>query len=666
MFKSRLVATDTYYVGHSERDNFLFENDYPLTKGFSYNSYIIMDEKTCLLDTVDKKVSKQFIEKVKKTLGKRPLDYLIVDHMEPDHSATLFEIISLYPNTTVVMNEMILEMFQNFNNGFTPKNVKLVNEFDTLSLGKHNLVFVFAPMVHWPEVMMTYDATTKTLFSADAFGMFGALSGNLFADQYDFEREFLDDARRYYTNIVGKYGLQVQQVLKKAKTIQIDTICPLHGPIWRQELGKLITLYDKWSRYEPEVNGVLIVAGSIYGNMLNVADMLADDLAERGVKDIKVYDVSQEPKSLLVAEAFKYSHIVFMSSTYNMGIFTPMECFIQDLIHHQLRDRKYAVVEGGSWSPNSGSLMIEKLKELSSFEQLGELITIKSAFKDEDEEKLGKLGEIIAKDAIKVGFAPNPMFNISYGLYVLTSHDGKRDNGCIINTLSQVANNPDRVMVCVNKANYSAEVIKETGKCNVNIINKDANFDLFVRFGFHTGREVDKFEGFSDVARSENGLLYLTKQVNSYLSLVVKEVIDLGSHYGFICEIEKTEVINTIESATYDYYQKVIKPKPAAKKENNGQKQWVCKVCGYVYEYFKDEKVNVIKSHSTYLLWIDLASYISDSKEFADKLKADTGLWLSNGKDFLGNGQYFVRMNVATSLDNVKEGCKRLLNYLKN
>ena len=584
MFKSRLVATDTYYVGHSERDNFLFENDYPLTKGVSYNSYIIMDEKTCLLDTVDKKVSKQFIEKVKKTLGKRPLDYLIVDHMEPDHSATLFEIISLYPNTTVVMNEMILEMFQNFNNGFTPKNVKLVNEFDTLSLGKHNLVFVFAPMVHWPEVMMTYDATTKTLFSADAFGMFGALSGNLFADQYDFEREFLDDARRYYTNIVGKYGLQVQQVLKKAKTIQIDTICPLHGPIWRQELGKLITLYDKWSRYEPEVNGVLIVAGSIYGNMLNVADILADDLAERGVKDIKVYDVSQEPKSFLVAEAFKYSHIVFMSSTYNMGIFTPMECFIQDLIHHQLRDRKYAVVEGGSWSPNSGSLMIEKLKELPSFEQLGELITIKSAFKDEDEEKLDKLGEIIAKDAIKAGFAPNPMFNISYGLYVLTSHDGKRDNGCIINTLSQVANNPDRVMVCVNKANYSAEVIKETGKCNVNIINKDANFDLFVRFGFHTGREVDKFEGFSDVARSENGLLYLTKQVNSYLSLVVKEVIDLGSHYGFICEIEKTEVINTIESATYDYYQKVIKPKPAAKKENNGQKQWVCKVCGYVYE----------------------------------------------------------------------------------
>ena len=267
-----------------------------------------------------------------------------------------------------------------------------------------------------------------------------------------------------------------------------------------------------------------------------------------------------------------------------MGIFTPMEDFIQDLIHHQLKNRKYSVVEGGTWSPNSGSLILEKVKELQGFEQLGELITIKSAYKDQDEELLLSLAEVVSKDVVKPGFAPNALFNISYGLYVLTSNDGKRDNGCIINTMSQVANNPDRVMVCVNKANYSAEVIKETLKCNVNIINKDAIFDLFVRFGFHTGREVDKFEGFTDVKRAENGLLYLTKQVNSYLSLSVKEIIDLGSHYGFVCEIDKTEVLNTIESVTYSYYQNVIKPKPSTKKNNDGKKQWVCKVCGYVYE----------------------------------------------------------------------------------
>ena len=585
MYKKRLVAPDTYYVGHSERDYFLFENVYPLYNGVSYNSYIILDEKTCLLDTVDKKVSKQFIDKVKETLNKRTLDYLIVDHMEPDHAATLFEIISLYPDVTVVMNEMILEMFKNFNNGFTPKNVKLVNEFDSLSLGKHTLVFVFAPMVHWPEVMMTYDATTKTLFSADAFGMFGALSGNLFADQYDFEREFLDDARRYYTNIVGKYGLQVQQVLKKAQTIEINTICPLHGPIWRQELGKLISLYDKWSKYEPEVNGVLIAVGSIYGNMLNVADMLADELSERGVKNIKIYDVAQTDKSYLVSESFKYSHIIFMSSTYNMEIFTPMEEFIRDLYLHRLEDRKYAIIEGGTWSPNSGSLIKENLNQLKDFVQLGETLTIKSAYQNENKEALVNLADIIAKDVVKPGFAPNPLFNISYGLYVLTSNDGKKDNGCIINTFTQVANNPDRLMVCVNKANYSAEVIKNTLKCNVNIINKDANFDLFVRFGFHSGKDVDKFEGFNDVARSENGLLYLTKQVNSYISLEVKEVLDLGSHYGFVCEISKMEALNNIESVTYSYYQNVIKPKPKAEKNKDPiKKQWVCKVCGYVYE----------------------------------------------------------------------------------
>ncbi len=582
MFKPKLVTSDTFYVGCSERDKFLFENVYPLEKGVSYNSYLILDEKTCLLDSVDKKVSKQFLARVKDTLNGRNLDYLIIDHMEPDHSATLFEIIRLYPDVTVVLNEQILEMFKNFNNGFTPKNIKVVNEFDTLSLGRHVLTFVFAPMVHWPEVMMTYDTYTKALFSADAFGMFGALSGNIFADQYEFEREFLDEARRYLVNIVGKFGIQIQQVLKKAQTIEINMLCPLHGPIWRQELNKIIGLYDMWSRYQPEVNGVLIVVGSVYGHMLEVADKMADELSELGVKDIAIYDVAQTDKSYLVSEAFKYSHILIMSSTYNMGIFTPMEEFLMDLVYHKLESRKFSVIEGGTWSPNSGSLILEIMNKLDNFQQVGDLLTIRSAYQDKDEEMLNGLAKQIVDDLAIKEFPPNPMFNISYGLYVLTSNDGKKDNGCIINTFSQVANSPDKAMICVNKANYSAEVIKETRKCNVNIINKDADFNLFVRFGFHSGRDVDKFEGFECVRREENGILSLTKYVNSVLCLEVIDIVDLGSHYGFIATISKSEALNKVESVTYSYYQTNIKPKPNPNEKK--KKGWVCKVCGYVYE----------------------------------------------------------------------------------
>ena len=582
MFKPRLVTKDTFYVGASERDYFLFENVYPLYNGVSYNSYVILDKKTCLLDSVDKKVQDEFIEKLQITLNGRPLDYLVVNHMEPDHSASLKKVIDLYPDVTVVIKDDTLEMFKNFNNGFTPKNTLIVKEFDTLSLGEHTLVFVFAPMVHWPEVMMTYDALTKTLFSADAFGMFGALNGNLFADEYDFEREFLDDARRYYTNIVGKYGIQVQQVLKKAQTIQIDMLCPLHGPIWRHELSKLIGLYDKWSRYEPEVKGVLIVVGSVYGNMLRNAERVAENLSLRGVKNIAIYDVSQKDKSYLVSEAFKYSHLLIMSSTYNMGIFTPMEEFLLDLTYHKLEGRKFAVVEGGSWSPNAGELILEIMSKLEDTKQIGEVVTIKSAYKDEDEEKLTKLVDEIVADLDIKEPQGNALFDISYGLYVLTSRDGDKDNGCIINTFNQVANTPDRVMISVNKKNYTAEVIQKTKKCVVNIINKDADFNLFVRFGFHTGREVDKFEGFDAVKRLDSGLLALTKYVNSYIEIEVTDIIDLGSHFGFIGVIKSSEVLNNIESVTYSYYQSDIKPKPNpnAKKKTG----WVCKVCGYVYE----------------------------------------------------------------------------------
>ncbi|MCI7527818.1 MAG: FprA family A-type flavoprotein, partial [Mollicutes bacterium] len=297
MYKKRLVTQDTYYVGASERRLALFENVYPLNNGVSYNSYLILDEKTCLLDSVDKSVEDVFIKKVVDGLNGRKLDYLVVDHMEPDHAYTLKRVIDLYPEVNVVLNDKTLRMFKNFNNGFEPKNFTIVKEMDQLVLGKHTLVFIFAPMVHWPEVMVTYDAYTKTLFSADAFGTFAALNGNLFAHEVNFEHEYLDESRRYYTNIVGKYGTQVQAILKKASTVEIETICPLHGPIWRQDINYLISLYDKWSRYEPEVNGVLIVYGSIYGNTEEVANLIADSLALEGIKNIKMYDVSKTDKS---------------------------------------------------------------------------------------------------------------------------------------------------------------------------------------------------------------------------------------------------------------------------------------------------------------------------------------------------------------------------------
>ena len=454
MYKKRLVTQDTYYVGASERRLALFENVYPLNNGVSYNSYLILDEKTCLLDSVDKSVEDVFIKKLVDGLNGRKLDYLVVNHMEPDHAYTLKRVIDLYPEVNVVLNDKTLRMFKNFNNGFEPKNFTIVKEMDQLVLGKHTLVFIFAPMVHWPEVMVTYDAYTKTLFSADAFGTFAALNGNLFAHEVNFEHEYLDESRRYYTNIVGKYGTQVQAILKKASTVEIETICPLHGPIWRQDINYLISLYDKWSRYEPEVNGVLIVYGSIYGNTEEVANLIADSLALEGIKNIKMYDVSKTDKSYLVAEAFKYSHFVICSSTYNMGIFTPMEEFLLDLKYHNLQNRKIAVVENGSWAPNSGKLIKEIFASMKNMTVLSSSFTINSRIKDAQENQVEALAKEIAIDFPKVDLKEkNPLFNIGYGLYVLTSNDGKNDNGCIINSVNQVASNPNLLFISLNKAN---------------------------------------------------------------------------------------------------------------------------------------------------------------------------------------------------------------------
>ena len=369
---SRKIAEDTYYVGSSDRRLELFENIYPIERGVSYNSYMVMDEKTVLLDTVDHSVSRQFMENVRYVLDGRNLDYLIVNHVEPDHLSSIDSIVREYPECKIVGNAKTLQFISQFYDFDVDSRAMSVKEGDVLNTGKHAFTFVFAPMVHWPEVMVTYDQVTKVLFSADAFGTFGALSGNLFADELDFEREWLDDARRYYLNIVGKYGVQVMNLLKKASSVDIAMICPLHGPIWRENLAWFIDKYKTWASYEAEDDGVVIVYSSIYGNTEQAMNYLALKLADLGVRNIHMYDASKTDSSYLLSECFRYSKAVFASSTYNLEIFPKMESLLLDLKAHLFQNRKVAVVECGTWALQSGKKMIDILNAMKGIEIVNE------------------------------------------------------------------------------------------------------------------------------------------------------------------------------------------------------------------------------------------------------------------------------------------------------
>lgn len=369
---SRKIAEDTYYVGSSDRRLELFENIYPIERGVSYNSYMVMDEKTVLLDTVDHSVSRQFMENVRYVLDGRNLDYLIVNHVEPDHLSSIDSIVREYPECKIVGNAKTLQFISQFYDFDVDSRAMSVKEGDVLNTGKHAFTFVFAPMVHWPEVMVTYDQETKILFSADAFGTFGALSGNLFADELDFEREWLDDARRYYLNIVGKYGVQVMNLLKKASSVDIAMICPLHGPIWRENLAWFIDKYKTWASYEAEDEGVVIVYSSIYGNTEQAMNYLALKLADLGVRNIHMYDASKTDSSYLLSECFRYSKAVFASSTYNLEIFPKMESLLLDLKAHLFQNRKVAVVECGTWALQSGKKMIDILNAMKGIEIVNE------------------------------------------------------------------------------------------------------------------------------------------------------------------------------------------------------------------------------------------------------------------------------------------------------
>ena len=586
MHCTRKVTDDLIWIGADDRRLACFEGVYDVAKGVSYNSYLLLDEKTVVFDTVDKAVSGRFFENIAFALNGRKLDYLVVDHMEPDHSATVEELMLRYPETKLVCSEKIRAMLGQYFTKCSEDRMVIVNEGDTLCTGRHTLTFVMAPMVHWPEVMMTYDLTDKILFSADAFGTFGALNGHLFNDEVDFFGEYLDEARRYYTNIVGKYGPQVQAILKKAAGLELNIICPLHGFVWHSHFSDFLDKYLRWSSYTPEETGVMLAYASVYGHTENAVNILACMLAERGIKT-KVYDTSVTPASYIVADAFKYSHLVFASTTYNAGIFVTMENLLHDIANHALEGRKVAFIENGSWAPNSGALMKQIIAPLPKTAIIGNTATIMSALADGQEKDLEALADIICRDIkpaapakIEEPVDNNVFAKFNYGVEVLTTRVDGKDYGCIINTAGQVAAcDPKKITISVIKKNNTCDMVAKAGKFNISILTQDVPFKLLQRFGFQSGRDVDKFEGIGYDDRMSNGIRYIPEYTNAVLSCEVIDVKDVETQILYIANVVEAKVLSDAPSCTYGYYHAHIKPKkgPAAGRPAG----YVCKVCGH-------------------------------------------------------------------------------------
>jgi flavorubredoxin/flavin reductase (DIM6/NTAB) family NADH-FMN oxidoreductase RutF len=578
-----------------------------------------MDEKTILLDCVDKSVSGVFFENLNFLLKEKKLDYIVINHMEPDHSATLSELVLRFPNVKIIGNAKTFSMINQFFNFDADKHAVVVKEGDEISTGKHKFVFYTAAMVHWPEVMVAYDTTDKYLYSADAFGTFGTLNGNIFADEVDFERDFLDEARRYYTNIVGKYGIQVQTLLKKAASLEISAILPLHGPIWRKNLSSYIDKYQKWGTYTPEEDGVLIAYASIYGNTENAANILAVKLAEAGIKKIAMYDVSVTHPSFILSQAFKFSHIVFASATYNSKIFSSMETLLHDIAAHNLQNRTIAIMENGSWAALSGRQIKDILLPLKNTVFLENIVSIKSSVKQNNLEEIENLanaivnsigaeskitGEAAGKPAGKTNdnnIDPSAFYKITYGLFVLTSEDNGKHGGCIINTVMQITDQPKQIVVAVNKANFTHDLIIKSKKFNVSALTTDSGFNVIERFGFQSSRNVNKFDGFEDACKkSENGLYYITRDVNAFLSAEVISTTDYGTHTLFAAKVSEAVVLSNAVSLSYQYYLDNIKPKPVVKAPPDGKKVYVCKICGYIetgYDELPDDYLCPLCKH---------------------------------------------------------------------
>ena len=572
-----MKITDTIkYVGVNDHKVDLFEGQYPVANGMAYNSYVILDEKIAVMDTVDANFTHEWLDNLEQVLDGRKPDYLIVQHMEPDHAANVANFLKVYPDTTVVANVKTFQMIYNFF-GLTLEGQKLeVTNGGTLSLGNHQLTFVFAPMVHWPEVMVTYDSTDKVLFSADGFGKFGAL---------DVEEDWDDEARRYFIGIVGKYGTQVQSLLKVAATLDIRIICPLHGPVLSEDLGHYIGLYDTWSSYTPEEEGIVIAYTSVYGHTKKAVDLLADKLRSKGCPKVVVYDLARDDMSLALSDAFRYSKLILATTTYNASIYPFMHDYISRLVEHNFQNRTVCLIENGSWAPLAAKVMREMMAKCKKINWLDTTVKILSAINQDNQDQLETMADELCKEYIAQNDTLankndlTALFRIGYGLYVVTSNDGKKDNGLIVNTVIQLTDTPNRVAVNINKANYSHHVIKQTGMLNVNCLSTEAPFSVFQQFGFQTGRSVDKFAG-QTVHRSDNGLVFLDKYINAFMSLKVEDYVDLGTHGMFICSVTEARVMSNQETMTYTYYQNNVKPKP----ETEGKKGFVCKVCGYIYE----------------------------------------------------------------------------------
>lgn len=594
MYCTKKITDSLTWIGGNDRRLAMFEGVYSVPAGVSYNSYVLKDEKIAVFDTVDKAISKVFFENLKHVLGNQSPDYLIIHHMEPDHSASISEFMIRYPHTKIVCNAKTATLMKQFFKVDNEWEFNIVSEKDTLSLGSHTLSFINAPMVHWPEVMVSYEESEGILFSADAFGHFGALNGAVFADEVDFERDFMNEARRYYTNIVGKYGSMVQSLLKKVGGLNVKMICPLHGFVWRRDIGVFIEKYDKWSRYIPEEQGVVIAYASIYGNTENAAEILASMLIERGIKTV-IYDVSVTPASDILSAAFKYSYVIFASSTYNGEIFVTMDSLVRDIAAHNLQNRTYGFIQNGSWAPTSAKLMKEIIGGIKNVSFLEASVDIRSSVNEETVSGLERMADEICcnithKCNIQAAeIERDALFKLSYGLYALFTNDGNRHNACIINTPVQLTSDPTRISICVNRSNYSCDIIKNSGVFNISILDRSVSFELFKRFGFASGRDTDKLSGFDSVAESANNLLYLTEHSNAFISARVVEYEDYGTHSLFIAEVTEAKKLSDTESVTYSYYFDNIKPKAKQNStENVGESKkivgWRCKICGYEYE----------------------------------------------------------------------------------
>ena len=570
------ITNDIKYVGVNDHEIDLFEGQYVVENGMAYNSYVITDEKIAVMDTVDARFTHEWLDNIENIIGSRQPDYLVIQHMEPDHSANIANFMNVYQNTKIVSTEKAFAMMrQFFGTDFEGRKI-VVGEGDTLSLGKHILTFVLAPMVHWPEVMVTYDSADKVLFSADGFGKFGAL---------DVEEDWACEARRYYIGIVGKYGVQVQNLLKKASGLDIQIICPLHGPVLTENLGYYLNLYQTWSSYVAETEGIVIAYTSVYGHTKKAVETLADKLLKEGCPKVVVHDLARCDIAEAVEDAFRYSKLVLATTTYNADIFPFMREFIHHLTERNFQNRVIGLMENGSWAPLAAKTMKQMLAGCKKLTFAENVVHIKSALNEESAGQLEALAAELCHDYLEQQSETankndlTALFKIGYGLYVVTSNDGKKDNGLIVNTVTQVTDTPNRVAVTINKQNYSHHVIKQTGIMNVNCLSTAAPFKVFETFGFQSGRTVDKFADCTPL-RSDNGLVFLPRYINAFMSLKVEQYVDFGTHGMFICSITEARVISNAETMTYTYYQNNVKPKPQTK----GKKGFVCKICGYIYE----------------------------------------------------------------------------------